>query len=30
MITITPQGQVYLCKTPLENDYKKSINLRKC
>lgn len=22
MISITPQGQVYLCKTPLENDYK--------
>ena len=22
MITITPQGSVYLCKTPLENDYK--------
>ena len=22
MITITPQGNVYLCKTPLENDYK--------
>lgn len=21
MISITPQGQVYLCKTPLENDY---------
>lgn len=21
MITITPQGSVYLCKTPLENDY---------
>ena len=22
MITITPQGSVYLCETPLENDYK--------
>ena len=22
MITITPQGNVYLCETPLENDYK--------
>lgn len=22
MITITPQGSIYLCKTPLENDYK--------
>ena len=21
MITVTPQGSVYLCKTPLENDY---------
>ena len=25
MITITPQGQVYLCKTPLENDYKNQL-----
>ena len=24
-ITVTPQGQVYLCKTPLENDYKNQI-----
>ena len=22
MISITPQGEIYLCKTPLENDYK--------
>ena len=26
MITITPQGQVYLCKTPLENDYKNQLS----
>ena len=25
MISITPQGQVYLCKTPLENDYKNQL-----
>ena len=25
MITVTPQGQVYLCKTPLENDYKNQL-----
>ena len=25
MITITPQGQIYLCKTPLENDYKNQL-----
>lgn len=25
MITITPQGRVYLCKTPLENDYKNQL-----
>lgn len=25
MITITPQGQVNLCKTPLENDYKNQL-----
>lgn len=25
MITITPQGSVYLCKTPLENDYKNQL-----
>ncbi len=24
-ITVTPQGQVYLCKTPLENDYKNQL-----
>ena len=26
MITITPQGNVYLCKTPLENDYKNQLD----
>ena len=25
MISITPQGQIYLCKTPLENDYKNQL-----
>jgi hypothetical protein len=25
VITITPQGSVYLCKTPLENDYKNQL-----
>ena len=25
MITVTPQGQVYICKTPLENDYKNQL-----
>lgn len=25
MISVTPQGQVYLCKTPLENDYKNQL-----
>lgn len=25
MITVTPQGQIYLCKTPLENDYKNQL-----
>ena len=25
MISITPQGSVYLCKTPLENDYKNQL-----
>ena len=25
MISITPQGEVYLCKTPLENDYKNQL-----
>ena len=25
MITITPQGQIYICKTPLENDYKNQL-----
>ena len=25
IITITPQGSVYLCKTPLENDYKNQL-----
>ena len=25
MITITPQGQVHICKTPLENDYKNQL-----
>lgn len=25
MITVTPQGNVYLCKTPLENDYKNQL-----
>ena len=24
-MTITPQGQLYLCKTPLENDYKNQL-----
>ena len=26
MITVTPQGSVYLCKTPLENDYKNQLD----
>lgn len=26
MITITPQGSVYLCKSPLENDYKNQLD----
>ena len=25
MVSVTPQGQVYLCKTPLENDYKNQL-----
>lgn len=25
MISITPQGDIYLCKTPLENDYKNQL-----
>ena len=25
MISITPQGEIYLCKTPLENDYKNQL-----
>lgn len=25
MITVQPQGQIYLCKTPLENDYKNQL-----
>ena len=25
MISVTPQGQIYLCKTPLENDYKNQL-----
>lgn len=25
MINITPQGEIYLCKTPLENDYKNQL-----
>jgi hypothetical protein len=25
MITVTPQGQIYICKTPLENDYKNQL-----
>ena len=25
MITVTPQGQIYVCKTPLENDYKNQL-----
>lgn len=25
MITVNPQGQIYLCKTPLENDYKNQL-----
>ena len=25
MISVTPQGSVYLCKTPLENDYKNQL-----
>lgn len=25
MISITPQGKIYLCKTPLENDYKNQL-----
>ena len=25
MITITPQGNIYLCKTPLESDYKNQL-----
>ena len=25
MITITPQGSIYLCKTPLESDYKNQL-----
>lgn len=25
MISVTPQGNVYLCKTPLENDYKNQL-----
>lgn len=25
MITVTPQGNIYLCKTPLENDYKNQL-----
>ena len=24
-MTITPQGQIYLCKTTLENDYKNQL-----
>ena len=24
-MTVTPQGQLYLCKTPLENDYKNQL-----
>ena len=24
-MTITPQGQLYLCKTKLENDYKNQL-----
>ena len=25
MVSITPQGDIYLCKTPLENDYKNQL-----
>lgn len=25
MISVTPQGQIYICKTPLENDYKNQL-----
>ena len=25
MVSITPQGEIYLCKTPLENDYKNQL-----
>ena len=25
MIKVQPQGQIYLCKTPLENDYKNQL-----
>ena len=25
MMTVSPQGQIYLCKTPLENDYKNQL-----
>lgn len=25
MITVTPQGNIYICKTPLENDYKNQL-----
>ena len=25
MISITPEGEIYLCKAPLENDYKNQL-----
>lgn len=28
MISVTPQGEIYLCKTPLENDYKNQLTFQ--
>ena len=28
MINITPEGEIYLCKTPLENDYKNQLTFQ--